>query len=89
MVTRIRYQDANVEGTELVSVKKFMHPTNGATYQVRINKPDQAYKVVETTAGNVVAEGRAVNLHQVKIKAKNALSNLGIPFNDKETRAKV
>lgn len=85
MNTRIRYRKTGDPGI-IASIKKYTHPTNGATYQVLINEPEKAYRIVETTSNTVVGGGRAVNLHQVKIKAKKNLEKLEISFDDKEKR---
>lgn len=87
MNTRIRYRKTS-EPNVVESVKKFSHPTNGARYKVRINQANLEYSIIEDTADVLVQNGRAVNLHQVKIKAKNALVNLGIEFSERETRAR-
>lgn len=76
--TRIRYRK-NAEGI-LVSVKAFTHATNGTKFKIYINETDQSYKVVEDLSGHMVTEGRATNLHQVKAKAKQKLTELGIVF---------
>lgn len=85
MNTRIRYRKTS-EPNVVESVRKFPHPTNGATYKVRINEANLEYHIIEDTADVLVQNGRAVNLHQVKIKAKNALAQLGIEFAEEGTR---
>jgi len=71
------------------SVRRFRHDTNGATYKIVINSEELSYQVVEDMSSTVVKEGRAVNMHQVKIKAKQHLINLGIKgLEEKEQRPK-
>lgn len=79
MNTRIRYQKTSQEGV-LRSVKKFQHTTNGARYVVFIRPESLEYLVVNDVTDIIEVSGRAVNLHQVKIKAKDALKGLGISF---------
>jgi hypothetical protein len=88
MSTRIRYRKTGEAGI-IESVKRFAHATNGATYKVRINEPELTYEIVEDTSSTVVKTARAVNLHQVKLKAKSALVDLGIEFEEKEVRARA
>jgi hypothetical protein len=85
MGTRIRYRKSGEAGI-IESVKRFPHETNGATYKVQINEPELAYRIIEDTSNTIVASGRAVNLHQVKLKAKATLSGLGIKFDEREAR---
>jgi hypothetical protein len=87
MPTRIRYFNTN-EPTIIQSVKTYQHPNNGARYKVKIDKEKLQYFVVEDMSETIVATGRAVNLHQVKIKAKKMLVELGISF-EYEARLKT
>lgn len=79
MSVRIRYSNTEVEGV-VVSKQHFVHPENGSRYLVQINEPLLTYKVFEDLTGKTVAEGRKVNLHQVKQAAKEKLEELGISF---------
>lgn len=83
--TRIRYQE-QADGT-LVSVKKFMHPTRGEQFKIVITPAELSFKIVEDLSSTEVSTGRACNLHQVKIKAKAKLVELGISF-ESEARGK-
>lgn len=83
MPTRIRYFNTN-EPSVIQSVKTYQHPNNGARYKVKINRESLQFFVVEDMSDTIVATGRAVNLHQVKIKAKRILKELGISFEDEE-----
>ena len=87
MNTRIRYFQTN-EPQVIQSVKVYAHENNGARYKVRINQTTLEYTVIEDTSDTVAANGRATNLHQVKIKAKKALEELGIQFGKEETRSR-
>lgn len=86
--SRIRYFKTN-QSSVIQSVKTFQHPTNGARYKVRINEGELEYHVIEDMSDTVSASGRAANLHQVKIKAKNALQELGIEFEREESRNRL
>jgi hypothetical protein len=88
MSVRIRYFETNEPGI-IQSVKMFQHPTNGARYKVRINEKELEYHVIEDMSDTVSASGRAANLHQVKIKAKKTLQELGIEFEETEKRART
>lgn len=81
--TRIRYKKTSDDNV-VQSVKTFQHPSNGARYKVRINTQELEYFVIEDTADVLVSQGRAVNLHQVKMKSKKALEELGIPFTEED-----
>lgn len=84
MTTRIRYGKP-VDGVS-VSVKTFQHPTNGARYKIFLNDLERLFWITEELSGLKVADGRAVNMHQVKIKAKLSLEKLGITFSKEEER---
>lgn len=78
-MTRIRYINTGNENV-IKSSKIFAHDTNGTRYVIRIDKSDLKFEIVEDTTDMVAKTGRAVNLHQVKMKAKQALVDLGISF---------
>lgn len=77
MATRIRYGKA-IEGV-LTSTQYYVNDS-GTRYQVQIKTSDNAYAVIEDVTNKIAGEGRAVNLHQAKIKAKKKLEDLGIKF---------
>lgn len=79
MSTRIRYSKTAETGI-LQSVKIYTHEKNGARFKVRLDENQKLFQVIEDTSGVIEAEGAAVNMHQVKIKAKKALERLGISF---------
>lgn len=87
MATRIRYINTEKEGI-FVSKQHFIHPENGSQYLVYIDEPNFSYQVKEDLTGKVVAEGRKVNLHQVKQAAKAKLEELGIVFEDEKRKVK-
>lgn len=88
MSTRIRYFETSTPGT-IQSVKTFQHPTNGARYKVLISESEREFQVIEDMSNTVAATGRATNLHQVKIKAKAKLQELGIEFDEVEKRVRT
>ncbi len=86
--TRIRYQKTSEPGI-LVSTKQFQHPTNGARYQVSLDEANQKFTISEVMSNTVVAEGRAVNNHQVRINGKKKLEELGISFGEEQRTVKT
>jgi len=81
MSNRIRY--SKTANSTLVSVRSFL--ANGNNYKVELH-PDRMMFYV-TVGGEVVEQGTGVSLANLKIKAKKALTDLGVSF-DKETRDK-
>lgn len=86
-VTRIRYKKTS-EPNVVESVKKFLNETNGAKLKVRLNLQTKEYFVLDDNVDTIEASGIAKDLHALKIAAKDALTQLGIVFADKETRGK-
>ncbi len=80
--TRIRYL-VKSDGL-LQSVKTFAHETSGARYFVQINQKEDSFRIVEELSNTEVASSKACNLHQLKIKAKAKLQELGIVFGSEE-----
>lgn len=77
MAVRIRYGRPQ-EG--VITSKQFYVNEAGKRFNVQINTTDFHYIVLEDVTSKVAGEGRAVNLHQAKIKAKQKLEDLGIKF---------
>lgn len=88
MSQRIRYANTPTEGL-VQSKQTFIHPENGSRYVVQINEPGLTFLVKEDLTGKTVTEGRKVNLHQVKQAAKEALTKLGITFEDEKRKVKT
>lgn len=89
MSVRIRYVYHPTETCILLSKQFYIHPIDGSKYQVQLNEADKTYKIVEDMTGATVGEGSAVNLHQVKIKAKDHLTKLGIKFSDEKRKEEI
>jgi hypothetical protein len=87
MTHRIRYRK-NHNPRWLVSVQVFAGPM-GEGFQVHLNLDARTYEIVDlNSSSQVVADGEAVSLAQLKIKAKKELSRFGITF-ENEKRNKV
>lgn len=87
MSTRIRYVYTG-ETCVLVSKQFYIHPKDGSKYQIKLLEADKQYQIIEDMTGLVVAEGKAVNMHQVKQKAKDKLVELGISFEEEDRNVK-
>jgi hypothetical protein len=85
MSSRIRY--SKLSDSRLQSVKTFSHPTNGARYKVVLDLAANQWLVIEDTTSLLAASGHNNTLHNLKLDAKNALVELGVPFS-KESRKK-
>lgn len=81
MSTRIRYVYTN-EPSVMESKQRFIHPTDGSQYKVKLNEGEKTFEIIEDLTGAVVSQGKGVNFHQTKINAKNALVALGIVFSE-------
>lgn len=88
MATRIRYVKSE-KSDVLVSKQVFFHPTDASQFQVQLNEADKTFKVINLLTGTVLEEGKAVNNHQARVKAKNALVNLGIQFEGEKRDIKI
>jgi len=83
---RIRYKPTSEQGV-LQSAKLFSHPTNGAKFKVMLNLNSMEYVIVDSMADVVAASGEARTSALLKLSARNALSQLGVPL-PKEERVK-
>lgn len=85
-MARIRYQKAGAEGA-LRSVRRFTHPTNGASYRVLLNLKEHQWMIIDDVSEIVAASGLRVHLHKMKVDVRDALDKLGIDI-EVESRAK-
>lgn len=79
MAKRIRYEKTNIPNI-LASVRTYN--TGHAEYRVLLNLNEKKYKIVELPHKNIAAEGEAVSLAMLKIRAKRALTQLGYSFDE-------
>lgn len=85
MGQRIKYKVAK---HGYVSVKTYVHPTQGGIYQIEINPEESHWTIIETGCGLVAASGRNVNSRSMKRDIRKALTALGVAL-EKETRKRA
>lgn len=85
-MARIRYQKAGADGA-LRSVRRFTHPTNGASYRILLNLKEHRWMIVDDVSEIIAASGLRVHLHKLKMDVRDALEQLGIVL-EVEARAK-
>jgi hypothetical protein len=73
---RIRYTEVN--DSTLQSVRTY-HTDSGINLRIMINLTSLEYLLLDDKNG-IVKQGKGLYLHDTKIKAKKALSDLGVSF---------
>jgi hypothetical protein len=88
MSIRIRYsksQDKRV----LNSKNVYHHPSNGARYRVQIDLNSLTWTILDDASNIRVTAGAGKHPHKLKIAAKEALMDLGIPLTPESRDRKV
>lgn len=76
MSQRIRYTE--LAGDTLQSVRTY-HTSTGVNVRIAINTKTLEYLLLDDK-NNVIGQGKGLYLHDTKIKAKKALTDLGVSF---------
>lgn len=89
-MNRISYKNTHNEH-ELKSTSSFSHPTNGGRFHIILDTKEMGFKIIDEMANGMVAKEGWVRptksaLHKLKIKAKNALLEMGIDGFETEKR---
>lgn len=84
MNTRIRYEKTATPG-ELVSVRTFA--VEGNEFRVCLNCESNKFEILLLPSNQVVSEGTGASFANTKLKAKKALTVIGVDFQN-EVRTK-
>lgn len=84
MSNRIRYEKTHEPG-KLVSVRSYRAQHH--QYQVLLDETSNSFKIIALPSKFVVAEGGGHSPANTRIKAKRALTNLGVTFEEEKRKA--
>ena len=85
MSARIRYTKLHTGA--LLSTRNYSAGLN--TYSVKIEPGDLSFMISNTSTSTIVATGEAKSLATLKSRAKKALANLGVEFQEENRNNKV